>query len=183
MADVDLLSELRAATRASHAALDGRPLARAVLDGSIDPDGYRELIAWQLHAHAHAERGLASVAWPAAFTYTSRQPALHAEHLTETTALGGPALPTPTSLAEATGRAYVLSGSALGGALILRHLEANESLRAFAPFPFYRFQRERGLPEWRAFTAFAKTHPWTAAERAEAARSAVAVFEVFAKAD
>ena len=178
-----MLSHLRATTQPLHARLDAAPLSARVTDGTLAPDDYRALLAWQRHAHAVAEAGLVDFDWPGAYRYRARTPALTAE----ATALGLPtararALRPPATLAAATGRAYVLEGSSLGGNMILGHLRANQRLSGLSDFAFYAFQRDVGLRQWRAFAAFAKTHDWTPEEIEAAGEEAVEVFGVFAKA-
>ena len=178
-----LLPHLRAATRPLHEQLDGAALSTRVTDGTLAPDGYRALLTWQRHAHAVAESGLADFPWPADYRYRPRTPVLTAE----AEALGLPPervrmLQPPASLAAATGRAYVLEGSSLGGNMILGKLRANEQLRGASDFAFYTFQRDVGLRQWRAFAAFAKTWDWSAEEVEDAGAAAVRVFGVFAEA-
>lgn len=178
----DLLALLRDATRERHDALEGIGPAAAIVDGSVGPGGYEAVIAWQRSAHAVAEVGLAGFDWPGdAYAYRARGGALGAEAI-QAEVVSLPAIAPPDSTAAAVGRAYVLDGSALGGNLILGHLRRNPRLAAYAPFPFYAFQREIGLAQWRAFAAFAKTVDWPEDQRATAVCEARRVFDVFAAA-
>ena len=177
---VDLLQALRTGTRALHEELDGAALSARITDGTLTAEDYRRLLTWQYHAHAVAENGLEGFDWPRDYRYRRRGPAL----LAEGTALGLTlprvrALRAPRSLAEATGRAYVLEGASLGGNVILGHLRRNERLAGLSDFEFYAFQRDVGLGQWRAFAAFAKTQDWTPEEMEEATGGAVQVFGVF----
>lgn len=177
------LAYLRAATQPHHARLDAAPLSARVTDGTLDPDDYRALVAWQHRAHAVAEAGLGDFPWPTEYRYAPRLPVLAAE--AATLALPTPrvaALPPAVSLAAAAGRAYVLEGSSLGGNMILGHLRGNARLTGLSDFAFYGFQRGLGLRQWRSFTAFAKTRNWTPAEAKEASAEAAVVFGVFARA-
>lgn len=180
-----MLDALRSATRPLHDQLDGAALSSRVTDGTATAEDYLALVRWQRHAHAKAEEGLAEFAWPPEtdYAYRARGPVLEAEAV----ALGLPtirvrALQPPATLAAATGRAYVLEGSSLGGNMILGKLRGNERLVGRSDFAFYAFQREVGLRQWRAFAAFAKTQDWTPAQVAEASAEAVKVFGVFAAA-
>ena len=176
-----LLTYLRSQTAELHALLDARPLAQAVLDECLDVAGYTELIRWQYTAHLRAETGLADFAWPTEYRYHARLPVLQREQVALPTGVDD-GLAAPQSVAEATGRAYVLCGSALGGNRILSHLMRTPGLADFAPFPFYSHLREAGIAEWKAFTAFAKTRHWTPAEQHQAGEAAIATVRVFAKA-
>ena len=176
----DLLQALRSATRPLHDELDGAAASRKIGEGTLTADDYRRLIAWQYRAHAVAEGGLEDFSWPGPYRYRRRGPAL----LAEARALGLPlplvrALQPPQTLARATGRAYVLEGSSLGGNKILGHLRRNARLAGLSDFDFYAFQRDEGLGQWRGFTAFAKTRDWTPEEVGEAQVEAVRVFGVF----
>lgn len=183
-----LLTALRARTRPTHERLDASPFTARLTAGTLDADGYRALIRWQRRAHAEVELGLADFPWPAEYAYASRAAALADERVADnrdpTDADAeeeetDTALQPPTDLATATGRAYVLEGSSLGGNLILGHLRANSSLAAFAPFPLYAHQRTDGMPQWRAFVTFAASRSWTADETAIACEAAAEAFAAF----
>ena len=177
----DLLADLRASTRPQHDALEALGPSRRLTDGTLDADGYESVIAWQRDAHAVAEGGLQGYPWPGAYAYRSRGDALAREGVAPARRRVRP-LRAPESLAAAVGRAYVFEGSALGGNVILGHLRANPRLAAYAPFPFYAFQREVGLGQWRAFVAFATGRAWSSDEVAVAATAAREAFAAFAPA-
>ena len=151
------------------------------MEGTLAPAAYRRFIAWQYLAHARSEPGLAEFPWrdhAADYAYAARLPQLNQEVAAADRPVAEP-LPPPATLAVATGRAYVLEGSSLGGNVIFGHLERNPRLAAFAPFAHYAFQRAHGVGQWRRFAAFAKTHVWSAAEAEEAVVAAREVFDVF----
>ena len=177
----DLLAHLRAHTRDAHDRLEALGLARGLTTGELDASGYARVLRWQRRAHVAVEGGLADFDWPGDYHYVPRANTLASE------AIAPPAEPVralsrPASLAAATGRAYVLEGSSLGGNAILGHLRDNPAVAAYAPFPFYAFQREVGLVQWRRFVAFAKTRAWSVVEAEEAATAAREVFGVFGRA-
>lgn len=175
----DLLADLRASTRPQHDALEALGPSRRLTDGTLDADGYEGVIAWQRHAHALAEGGLRQYPWPGPYAYRPRGDALARESVPPALRRIRP-LRAPDSLAAAVGRAYVFEGSALGGNVILGHLRANPRLAGYAPFPFYAFQREVGLSQWRAFVAFASGRAWSSDEATVAKAAAQEAFAAFA---
>ena len=176
-----LLHELRSATRPLHNQLDSLPLSESLFEQRCTPQQYGELISWQWAAHKISECGLATFEWPSTFGYRSRLEALKQESVELNDKLSEQLAP-PSTLASATGRAYVLCGSALGGKTILGHLRANPKLAQFSPFPFYLYQREHGLQQWRDFMGFVSKKTWSTTEISEAVEEAKTTFGVFAKA-
>ena len=178
----DLLHALRAGTRALHDQLDGAALSGRITDGTLSATDYVSLVTWQYAAHAAAEEGLEGFPWPGAYRYRGRRAVLSSE--AEALGLQLPRVRTlapPRSLTEATGRAYVLEGSSLGGNMLLGHLRSNERLASLGDFGFYAFQRDVGLRQWRAFVTFAKAQAWTAQEVDAAVADAREVFGVFGR--
>ena len=175
-----LLAALRRGTAAAHARLDESPLAAQIADRSLDAEGYRRLIDWQLGAHLTAEPGLAALAWPADYTYVARAHVLVAEAaaLRLSTPRVSPLEP-PGTLAVAVGRAYVLEGASLGGNVIVGRLERTPALVGLAPFAFYRYQRDHGLGQWRRFVSFTQARRWGSEEIEIAVAEAERVFGVF----
>ena len=175
-----LLRHLRTGTRAAHDALEAGGPGRRLTGGRLTPRAYEAVVAWQRVAHAAAEVGLERFDWPATYGYRSRRPSLAAEAVHEPGAPPPPPpLTPPPTLAAAVGRAYALEGSALGGNVILGHLQRNRRLAPYAPFPFYRFQRDIGLAQWRAFGQFVSERDWSPREREEAVAEAGQTFDVF----
>lgn len=140
-----VLDELRAATRPLHAALED---AVGVMRPGLTLSGYRDYLARLLGFHAPLEEALASA--PGApgvdLRDLSRAPLLAAD----LAALGvAPAalaalprcaaLPSLATAGRVLGVAYVIVGSALGGAFVLRHVaaalpEAAHAVRALRPY-------------------------------------------------
>ena len=178
-----LLNHLRAGTCAAHDALEQSGPGPRLTGDDLTASEYERVIAWQRAAHDAAEGGLEGFDWPEAYGYRSRRSSLAAEAVDE--ASGPPPPPplaAPSSLAAAVGRAYVFEGSALGGNAILGHLQRNPRLTAYAPFPFYRFQRDTGLAQWQAFGRFVASRSWSSAEGETAVAEARRVFAAFAAA-
>lgn len=130
---------LRDLTLPEHRALEGSPLAQALMSGALTPPRYRDVLeawlcAWapleqalarapqaralgQLSPAPRAALGRADLAW-----LDQRLPAPGAGHRRAADRPTVCPLPGPESVAAAIGWAYVLRGSALGGQVIARRL-------------------------------------------------------------
>jgi heme oxygenase (biliverdin-IX-beta and delta-forming) len=161
---------LRAATAAAHARLDD-------LLSTLDlghPAGYAAFLLSQAPAVAAVERALdeaGAARWLDDWPGRRRWPAL----VQDLAALGlapPPAAPGPvlSGEAEVLGAAYVLEGSRLGGALLLR------SVPAGLPAAFLR----PGNPaDWRAFVSLMDKRLSSDTRLADAVPAALAVFTLF----
>ena len=164
----DLLSTLRGRTRPLHDRLESLTLGHRIMDGSLTPAEYRQLLDWQRRAHQQLEPAVAEFTGEG-YRYRRRFPAVVAS--AETLATVG--------LPVALGILYVLEGASLGGSVILRQLRANPALNDEAPFDFYAAQAEWGLSQWRSFVAYAQKLDLSTPEIDRAAESAVNTFSVF----
>lgn len=163
---LSLLACLRAGTRNAHERLESISLGDRIMDGSLDPEEYRQLIEWQTRAHRLLEYRIANFTG-GDYRYRSRFP------LAADRDAGVTALP------EAVGILYVLEGASLGGSVIYRKLTANPRLAQFAPFPFYRDQSAWGVKQWKSFVAYLQTLQFSESETERAAKSAVGAFKAF----
>ncbi len=180
-----LLQALRTDTKAAHDALESLETSRAILDGTLTAQDYRSVIQWQRRAFGTLEPLLHGTRWGDGYNYVSRLPALGEERVDNLESVPERPLSgafTESGLPEAVGVTYVIEGSSLGGSLILKRLLSSPQLGRFAPFPFYTFQRDTGLDQWRRFVAFAKTRVWSQAEVERTTRAAGHAFHVFAQA-
>ena len=169
-----LLTALRTATTPAHRALEAMTMGGRILDGTLQLAEYDRLVRWQAAAHRLLEP-YAEISSP---SYRSES------RLTTLPEVTPPALlPDQIGLSDTLpsrlGVAYVLEGGSLGGSLIVRKLRANPSLHDRTPFPFYTWQAERGLAQWRAYTTYVGELELSSAEIDGATRSAVRTFELF----
>jgi len=151
---------LRGATRAAHAALDAHPALSTLLDGTLGPDGYRRLMSF-LYAFydRHDEMlGMACSRYELerhGFVYAQRSCILAAdlralgvdtdlvsseEHAT---------LPAIGSSSTLAGYLYVLEGSMLGGAVLLKAAETMQLQRGQAGFGYWQWCHDAGATRWR----------------------------------
>lgn len=177
-AEHSLLSELRAATGAQHAALDAE---LGLLEGALSRQRYQAFLRGSLLALAPLEAALAAFA-PNGISRSrliradlealgSSVPVAATEH-------GGVRI---EHLAQAFGARYVVEGSALGGAVLARAFQ-----KALAPeqncWRFLTLHGERLGEHWRAFLVELETWGKTATfeMRSDACDTARAVFDHYA---
>lgn len=188
---LDLLGQLRAATRDLHDSLEARAFGQAIRARSLSPTDYAQMLCWQWRSHQWLETamGVPLCHWQH-YTYVSRLPALQndlerlfseAAAYTLTDAEMPARFARPT-LPTCVGYCYVLEGAGLGGSLIYRALAESPQLSDFEPFAFYEFQRRSGLESWRQFVALAQETgaEWTPAATTMAVTAAREAFLVFA---
>lgn len=148
---------LRRSTRAEHAALDAHPALAALVDGSLDRDGYGRLMGRfeRFYACHDAMLARATMAYGLdrfGFTYASRA-AILAEDLAQLGVDGwreAPAAPlSPAdSIGTLCGMLYVLEGSMLGGAVLCRAAEALPSNSGGRGCGYWRWCRDEGGRRW-----------------------------------
>lgn len=168
-----LLRELRAATGAAHRALEARTGADRILDRRLEPAEYRRILDWQARAHAALE--------PLVIGYSGHDYRPRGGLLPAVTAPEPPAEPALRHPLAAPGILYVLEGGSLGGAVIHRHLMANDRLVGERPFTFYAWQAREGVGQWRAFLGHLRQRNFAPADRAAAVAAANAAFALFAR--
>lgn len=173
-----ILTTLRKATAKQHRALERISNAAAIMDGSLDVEGYRRLINWQARAHAHLEPYL-EFAWDN-YRYQSRQSVLPAYQPQTDDLRNLRWVADPDKATVALGFAYVLEGGSLGGTMILKHLRKNKSLHAHQPFPFYQHQAECGLRSWKKYVTLLASTDFSDAQTEEIVAGAQDAFTVFA---
>lgn len=129
--DASLLQSLRLGTREAHGALEAQPLVSGLLDPTLSPDRYVQLLRAfaAFYRRLEPRLGVALGPWlarfPSVYRYQPRLPLLQAD-LAD---LGGDSLPetggaTPVSLTTETvpGVLYVLEGATQGGRVIAPRL-------------------------------------------------------------
>ncbi|MGB3547005.1 MAG: biliverdin-producing heme oxygenase [Saprospiraceae bacterium] len=186
-----LIELLRAGTRAHHDRVEAVGFGKELMDGTIDLDRYRRLIAAQAGVHARLEPELLSfrttvsgTAESPPYRYQSRGPALHRD----LAALGLPlpSAPQPENTLEPyrlLARAYVLDGASLGGSAIYRALRQHRGAD-FTPdmMNFYAFQSRTGRQQWAALLPVLRQTRVGEEQAAEAVAEARGVFDLFAAA-
>lgn len=86
-------------------------------------------------------------------------------------------LPLPQSIAQALGCMYVLEGSTLGGAVILRQLQQIPVINEFAAFSFYGFYGKELGKKWQEFGGILTNFAQDAAKEEEVVAFAKTTFE------
>lgn len=157
--DPDLHWHLRQATKQPHHVLDHHPLLAPLLRKDLTVAQYGNALAALHGVQQRAELGILTFLGdhPGLFDYRSRLkvPALDAD----LAALGrvpmGPAMqfPMPQSVAALVGVLYVMEGSAQGGLMIARLLQA----LPIAPLPtaYFHVYGDTSAQKWRDFLQFA----------------------------
>lgn len=151
---------LRGATRAEHAALDAHPALSALMDGTLGPDGYRRLMSF-FYAFYDRHDGMLGMACRRyglellGFVYAQRSRILAAD----LSALGVKAnlvsseehapLPSIGSSRTLAGYLYVLEGSMLGGAVLLKAAETMQRQRGQTGFGYWQWCHDAGATRWR----------------------------------
>jgi heme oxygenase len=173
-----MLAHLRAATRASHEAMEG---ALGLVDGTLDRDRYCAILSRLYGFWVGWEPRVALLVGREEFTKPRRRLHLIAADLA---ALGVPAgalaalprcrIPRLDNAEEALGSFYVMEGSTLGGRVIQRNVELRlgDEGRASSTY-FAGYGPDTGMM-WRAFLVRLDQAPMT--ESARIARGAVATF-------
>jgi heme oxygenase len=175
---MDLRTELRTATSASHVAIEANPRLSRLLSPTLDSDGYFDVLKRYYGFFAPIEAAL--LASP--FAPSDMRERLKTPSLVSDLAVGGVSvselpecsfLPPVTTRAEVLGVMYVLEGSAMGGMQIARHL---------AGFPFTRGRSSFFVSDgaavsvrWKSFLTHLEGLPQS--EWASASASAVRTFE------
>lgn len=175
----DTLAALRAATAASHDAID----RQLQLGGDLSHDRYvqvlngfeRYLAAWEPHVAAALDAG--DRAW---FAARSRLPMLRRDlrqlDPERADAVAPPHLPPLPNAAAAWGSLYVLEGSALGGQLIARRVAERFGYGAANGAAFFLGHGDRTGAMWREFRE--RLDAAVAAQaRDDACAAAVATFD------
>jgi heme oxygenase (biliverdin-IX-beta and delta-forming) len=170
-----LLSSLRRRTAAAHARLDDG-LARA---GGLGAERYAAFLRASLAVLGPLEPALAS--WLPAVVTPSRVAALRADlaALGPDAAAAPAEVPVLASLAAAYGAAYVVEGSALGGAVLADRVEAAHG--PAAPTRYLRLRGRATAAHWAAFVAeLARAERgFDAGAREAACAAACAVFAAY----
>jgi heme oxygenase (biliverdin-IX-beta and delta-forming) len=172
---VDLLAALRSATRAAHARLDARiDLPRV----STDATAYAALLCGFRSVHAPTERALARCARTAAVVPDWPERRRTGWLDADLAALGvrpphDAAVPRIATAGEALGTLYVLEGSTLGGAVIVRGLDAAFPRRFLASYGARRGRM------WRTFCGYLAGADVQDAERDAAVVAAAGTFAAF----
>lgn len=144
---------LREQTRDAHDAAEASAGMRALLGGTLDETGYRELLAAQLSLFRawETERSGEIAAVAGEWAYQSRVPSLVAD-LSADGPLRPSALPQGHGHVQSVepafwGELYVIEGSTLGGQVIVRYLRGRFPA---LPHAFYAMG-ERAPGQWRHF--------------------------------
>lgn len=191
-----ILSMLKQETARHHDAVEEVGFSEAIMSGALTPSEYEALLYAQYQAHRQLEPLIREIGdkagkgLPSGYAFLPRLSTLEEDIArfnriadpVETGYLADHWSPVHFSPAEYVGACYVMEGASLGGAVILKALGRNEKLKGFSPFRFYEFQKEHGLPQWRAFSASVSAWETSPEEAQIAIRTAQSVFDVFSAA-
>jgi heme oxygenase len=169
---------LRRATKTAHHALDHHPLLAALLSPSLTRTAYGDALAALHGIFAATEYALAPGA-DVDFPHAPRLPALDAD----LAALGRAPSPclsliaVPDSGAARIGLLYVLEGSALGGQVLTRQIQA--TLGTDCPLRFFAGAGESAAKKrWTHFWRYAEVH-CRVEDIPQAEAAACALFKAF----
>lgn len=188
-----LSAQLKSETSEFHKAVESAGLLRRLISPRLTYDDYRRIMRVYLTIWAALEPAAYRLDWldrvmpdPAE---RRRLPALEADCRVlnvEPTPFdelpGQPALPEMNSAGAALGCLYVLEGSALGGLVILRHLQRTLGLGATTGAGFFAGSGRNTLPKWRGFLDRLDELPLAISERTRVIGTAGAVFQLMSAA-
>jgi heme oxygenase len=154
---MNLLQQLRQATRSAHRALDQHPRLAGLVRGGLDMNRYVEALRGLHGAFDVLETAAVLSATVDAYPYQPRC-SLLAQDLRQ---LGSPAssgvadpFPVPRTAAARIGLLYVLEGSLLGGQVIARNVR--RCLGDAVPCAFFgQLTEDEAEARWAAFTRYA----------------------------
>ncbi len=152
--------QLRSGTRAEHDSLDGHPSFAALMAGTLDLDGYREIMIALHDLYRRFDAPLAEACHDLrvarfGFVYQRRE-AILAEDLEALGVAGTPAdrmagirwIPRIGTLETLAGALYVIEGSVLGGAVMCRAAEAVTREAGLAGTGYWAWCRDAGAGRW-----------------------------------
>jgi heme oxygenase len=179
-------SELRAATRVEHQALDRHPAFVALAGERLGIDGYAKLMSLFHGLYAGLDDALGGGSrrlLPAdcGYAYQRRQPLL-ARDLEQLGAPASDAAPAPgpyRSLASLCGALYVVEGSVLGGAMLQRATGALLSSSGGGGDGYWRWCRDAGGTRWGATCGLIEMSAGTSRSRDEMVATARDTFNLF----
>lgn len=171
-----ILHRLKTSTRDLHDQLEAAAWGNELRQCTLSLHQYQALLSWQYLVHCQLEPLLHS-RWmepdATGYAYQSRLPALRRDLQaldTDVPVCSPAARAVRPDEAASAGLLYVLEGASLGGSMISRLLPRCAELAGREDiFSFYHYQRDHGLPAWKAFSARIKQMDWSDENQAEAA--------------
>jgi heme oxygenase len=157
---------LRHETAQEHRQVEDVAYSRAIMDGALTLDQYRDLMRKNYLIHAQAEPLLEQVEALMALEGLDVVRRRKAHFLAADLELLQSSLPEPTepwtaiprNLNQALGMMYVLEGSSLGGAVIQRALAKNPEIAALGGFHFYGCYGPEIGTLWKTFGEVVEAH-------------------------
>lgn len=163
---MDILEQIRLETRGDHDALEAVGLSEKIMDGSLQPEEYKELIKVHYLVHRALEGQLERAGIQDLFPdlqYEERQKmplirkdlealGINEEELAEQQQLAGssPEIGVPFGL---LGSLYVLEGATLGGMVIVKALKKNSNLSGIDNFHYFGCYGGETGKQWKKFLA------------------------------
>jgi len=148
MSQNNLLLQLRETTAALHERIEQKNPAQAILDHSMDQEGYIQLLLQNYSAYRPLEQEIAAF-----LPFFQAGKAARLSRDLEALSV----FPEPEeydfkirTVAEAFGAAYVLEGSALGGMVIAKHLTQCEQLKDLEAQHFFNGDKS-SLNSWNLY--------------------------------
>ena len=180
---MDILDKLREETRADHDKLEAIGLSDKIMDGSLSPEEYKNLIRVHFLVHRSLEDQLEQFRveqyFPELHFNERKKMPLIRQDLTEIGIdevemvryeVAGD-LPDPEVPYGLLGTMYVMEGATLGGMVIVKSLKKNEQLKPFEPFHYFGCYGSDTGKRWKSFLEVLK-HEGNKAEAQEAVVSA-----------
>ena len=180
-----ILKHLKEKTTVLHEETEKDNLAKYIIDHSITPVQYQNLLEQNYRAYKTVENLLAcnSNQLPDDLKVFSKP--VKSEALAQDLKQLGAGLPevlerpVTHQLAYLVGLAYVIEGSMMGGLLIRKNLESCTNLPAGLKHHFFGKKPQEVLQRWKAFTAAVEEQIFSEAQLAKALAGANFAFTVF----
>lgn len=160
---MDILDKLREETRADHDELEAIGLSDKIMDGSLQPQEYKNLIRVHYLVHRSLEEQLELLNvqhyFPELHFEGRKKMPLIRQDLAEIGIdevdmvryeVAGD-LPDPELPYGLLGTMYVMEGATLGGMVIVKALRKNEQLSAFEPFHYFGCYGGDTGKQWKSF--------------------------------
>ena len=173
-----MTERLKVETRELHEQIEGKNLARQIMDHTIVLETYKLLLLQNYLAYYHTETEIQKF-------LPSYQGKKHLQLEQDLEQFGMmEEIPLKngifecSSKAEALGAAYVVEGSALGGMVLARNIKKCSALTHVEHHFFFNGDKDN-LEDWKEFKEQLENHPFTPQEELEAIEKAKDTFRFF----
>ena len=173
-----MIQKLKEETRELHEQIEGKNLAKRIMDHSIDVETYKLLLLQNYLAYFQTENEIKKfLPNYKAERHLQLKKDLEQLNISEE-------IPSKNdifechSTAEALGAAYVVEGSALGGMVLAKNINKCKGLQDIEQHFFFNGNKEN-LESWKSFKDELESYDFSAAEEIEAIEKAKDTFRFF----